>query len=75
MNLPPNGLITLTKNQRKGNAIVTALIGLVLAIIIQYFGSLPGESIPNTGWAEIYDNFSTIAMILFILLFYRKEKT
>ena len=80
MNLPANELIILTREQRKGNAIVTAITGLVVAIIIQFLASIPGQGISNIGWREIYDNASTIAMILFVILFCffiekRKPKT
>lgn len=69
MKIQPNQLVELTKQQRKGNAIATTLIGLFIVIAIQVLSSFPGNIITNAGWREIYDNSSTIIMIIFILIF------
>ncbi len=71
MKIPFNESIQLTKQERRGFLGITVVAGLVIAILTQTLLSSFSTYISNPGWSEIYDNISTIGIILVVLLYCR----
>ncbi|MFK4878527.1 lysostaphin resistance A-like protein [Lactococcus petauri] len=64
-----NKTMLLTKQQQRGFVPFTVFLGILIVPILQYLTQLVTEKIPNAGWAEIYDNTSTLVVIIFIIIY------
>ncbi|MFV0557194.1 MAG: lysostaphin resistance A-like protein [Enterococcus sp.] len=71
MKIPFNESIQLTKEQRKGFVPAVVLCGTIATIISLSFFGIFSSNFSNPGWLEIYNNFSSAGVILFILAFCR----